>query len=120
MLLDWRLVTDQSLAAALVLLSYPVLLLTSGVVVRAALDATGEDVQADAADTGRVIGKLENVLVLTVVHLHAFTALGLIFAAKSLVRKEDVDSGDTSYYLTGTLANFTWSLLVGIAVQALI
>jgi hypothetical protein len=120
MVLGTRLVADPVARAALVALSYPLLVLTSGHVVRWALGTAGQDLGEQEADTGRVIGKFENVLVLTVVHLQAFTALGLIFAAKSLVRKEDVDSGDTSYYLTGTLANFTWSLLVGVAVQVLV
>lgn len=70
-------------------------------------------------DTGRIIGKCENVLVYTFVVLGAFTALGLIFAAKSLVRKEDIDSDDTSYYLTGTLINFTYSITVALFFDAL-
>ncbi|MEF8773333.1 MAG: hypothetical protein V5A23_08000 [Halobacteriales archaeon] len=107
MLLESQVVTTPGIRYALLVGSYPVLVLTSGHVVRHALDIAGQDPGEEQADTGQVIGKLENVLVLTVVHLHAFTALGLIFAAKSLVRKEDVDSGDTTYYLTVTLANFT-------------
>lgn len=73
----------------------------------------GDHADQQAVDTGRAIGKLENVLVLTLMVMEAYTALGVIFAAKSLVRKDDMSGGDTSYYLTGTLANFTYSIAVG-------
>lgn len=65
-------------------------------------------------DTGWLIGRLENVLVLTLVYLGAYTALSIIFAAKSFVRREDIASGDTAYYLAGTLINFTYSILLGL------
>ncbi|MFC7081467.1 hypothetical protein [Halorussus caseinilyticus] len=68
----------------------------------------------DAGDTGKAIGKAENVLVLSLMLLEAYTALGVIFAAKSIVRKSDMDQRDTSYYLTGTMANFTYSVVVGL------
>jgi len=71
----------------------------------------GED---NTEDTGKAIGKTENVLILSLMLLEAYTALGVIFAAKSIVRKSDMDQRDTSYYLTGTMANFTYSVVVGL------
>lgn len=67
--------------------------------------------QADR-DVGRIIGKCENVLVVTFVVANAFTALALVFGAKSIVRREDMQN-NSKYYLAGTLVNFTYSLLVG-------
>ena len=95
--------------------AYVVTLGLSGFVVRGSLRWCGADVDITDADrdTGTVIGKIENVLVITLMLSSAFTALGLIFAAKSLVRKQDMDSGDTAYYLVGTLANFTTSVAIG-------
>lgn len=63
-------------------------------------------------DVGRIIGKCENVLVVTFVVAGAFTALALVFGAKSIVRREDMQN-NSKYYLAGTLVNFTYSLLVG-------
>lgn len=63
-------------------------------------------------DVGRIIGKCENVLVVTFVLAGAFTALALVFGAKSIVRREDMQN-NSKYYLAGTLVNFTYSLLVG-------
>ncbi|MCU4751327.1 hypothetical protein OB919_04920 [Halobacteria archaeon AArc-curdl1] len=78
---------------------------------------TGEQLTSDTnldQDTGWLIGKMENVLVLTFVLQGAYTALSIIFAAKSFVRKEDISSGNTTYYLAGTLLNFTYSVAIGL------
>lgn len=102
--------------------AYPVLLVTSTPVVNAALRRAGRDpadIDSATRDTGTVIGKIENVLVLTLILAGAYTALALVFGAKSLVRIEDTESADSTYYLTGTLANFTWSVVVGVAATAL-
>jgi len=46
--------------------------------------------------------------------LGGLTALGLIFAAKGLIRKgENGDGKNPSYYLVGTLVNFTYSVFIG-------
>lgn len=97
---------------------------TSGWVLQTVLSNLLEDdpkqsLDQNQRDTGRLIGKCENVLVYMFVVLGAYTALGLVFAAKSLVRKEDIDSDDTSYYLTGTLVNFTYSIAVALFFEAL-
>lgn len=98
----------------LILLSYIVLYISSTHVVNHVFQYAGVEVDDDQKDTGTAIGKLENVLILTLMLLQAYTALGVIFAAKSIVRSEDIDTGDTSYYLTGTIANFTYSITVGV------
>lgn len=80
---------------------------------------TGKALESDSdieVDTGWLIGRLENVLVLTLVITGEYTALSIIFAAKSWVRREDTSSENTTYYLAGTLVNFTYSILVGIGV----
>ncbi len=75
---------------------------------------TESDIQQD---TGWLIGRLENVIVLTLVYSGEFTALSVIFAAKSFVRHDDISSDDTAYYLAGTLLNFTYSIAVGMIVM---
>ena len=93
-----------------------VLVATSGYVVRVSLRrALGPDYESaigsEVRDTGFVIGKAENVLVYVLIFSGAYTALALVFAAKSLVRREDITSGDTTYYLAGTMVNFTYSVV---------
>lgn len=75
---------DAALAGAVLLLGYAFLLATSTRVVDYALERwTGTDLTAGVdegqRDTGRVIGKCENVLVLTLVYVGAYTALGLYY-----------------------------------------
>lgn len=116
--------TDAALAlvedAAVVAATYGLLLATSGHVVRVALRYAGASDFEENVDTGRAVGKVENVLVLTLVALGAYTALAIVFTAKSIVRYQDMNSGNTTYYLTGTVANFTYSLLYGVAVGAVV
>ncbi|WP_243208055.1 hypothetical protein ACNO8S_11890 [Haloarcula sp. KBTZ06] len=72
------------------------------------------------ADTGRAVGKVENILILTLTLLGAYTALGLVFTAKSIVRWQDISSGNTTYYLTGSIANVTYSLVFGVCLDYLL
>lgn len=97
---------------------YAVLAGSSSLIVAVGLrEFTGDDLTEGAdvdEDTGWLIGKLENVLVLTFVFGEAYTALSIVFAAKSFVRREDIASGNTTYYVAGTLLNFTYSVVVGL------
>ncbi|MFY4812989.1 hypothetical protein ACOJIV_09905 [Haloarcula sp. AONF1] len=99
---------------------YALLLSTSGAVVSGALQYAGADVSEEEADTGRAVGKVENVLILTLTLLGAYTALGLVFTAKSIVRWQDISSGNTTYYLTGSIANVTYSLIFGVCLDYLL
>lgn len=99
---------------------YGILLSTSGVVVRASLRYAGTDVLHEEVDTGRAVGKVENVLVFTLAVLGAYTALGLVFTAKSIVRWQDMNSENTTYYLTGTITNFTYSFVFATLFDALV
>lgn len=110
--------THQWIAIAV---AYVFLLATSGLVVRLCVGRTGrlEDVAEHRRETGRVIGKAENVLTLTFVLLGQETGLALIIAAKSIARGDDIRR-DAQYYLGGTLVNLVWGLLVGLVLRALV
>ena len=80
----------------------------------------GED--AGAADTGepkgRMIGILERMLVLTLVLVGQWGALGLVMAAKSIARFEDLKHRSFSeYYLIGTLASVLVATVSGLLVR---
>lgn len=75
-----------------------------------------EPVSKRERDVGQVIGKCENVLVLSFVLANAYTALAVVFAAKSIVRREDMVK-NSKYYLAGTLVNFTYSILFALVVK---
>lgn len=94
-------------------------LVGSGPFVRSVLRQAGKEVPPDEADPGPVIGKLEDVVVVALVAVGAYTALALIFAAKGIARVEG-GREKASYYVLGTLANFTWALLVALAARLLV
>lgn len=105
---------------ALIALAYVYLIATSGIVVSRVLKYINRtyknglqmrNITSSERDLGVVIGKCENVLVLSFVLLGAYTGLAIIFAAKNLVRAEDIGK-NTQYYLGGTLVNFTYSVLM--------
>lgn len=96
--------------------TYLVTVLTSGFVVRALLSHAGQATPEGAEGPGFVIGKLEDILVVTFVLLSAYTALALVFAAKNIVRR-DADKEHESYYVLGTLANFTWAFILSVGAK---
>jgi hypothetical protein len=103
---------------------YIVLLCTSGKVLNFILSKTaGKDmiqkINKDTRDTGFIVGKCENLLILTFMVLDAYTALALIFAAKAVVRREDM-SKSSLYFLAGTMINITYSIMFGLAIKILI
>lgn len=70
-------------------------------------------------DIGTIIGKCENFLTITLILTNAFTGLAVIFAAKSIVRSEDIKK-DSKYYLGGTLINFSYSVFMGFFIKILL
>lgn len=102
---------------------YFVLLVTSGMMVNYILSKiSGEPISRkigkDASDTGFIIGKCENLLILTFMILEAYTALALIFVAKTIVRKEDFNK-NSLFFLAGTMVNVTYSIMIGFLVRIL-
>lgn len=63
-------------------------------------------------DSSAVIGKCENLIVLSFVLSGDVTGIALIFAAKSLVRTEAIKE-NPGFYLGGTMINLSWSLAIG-------
>ncbi len=64
---------------------------------------------------GAIIGILERIFTLTFVLIGQYTALALIFAAKSIARFEDLKNRKfAEYYLIGTLSSLLFAMLIGI------
>jgi len=70
---------------------------------------------------GLVIGIVERIMVLTFVLVNQYTAITVIFAAKSIARFNELkDRKMAEYYLVGTLVSITFALLAGIIVRAIL
>nr|WP_321498676.1 hypothetical protein [uncultured Methanolobus sp.] len=116
--------------ALLILVCYMFLILTSGKVLKFVLSHVSTKQQKDGQDdvipsdpkirdTGFIVGKCENILIPTLILLNAYTALAIIFTAKTIVRAEDMKSENTLYFLAGTMINFTYSLCIGVVMKAI-
>jgi len=109
---------------AILIAGYIVLVGTSGKLLNYILTnfsarQVSQTLSKEAIDTGFIIGKCENFLILTFMFLDAYTALALIFAAKSIVRREDM-SKNSLFFLAGTMINVTYSIMIGLAVKIVI
>ncbi len=104
--------------------SYIILLGTSGnlvnyIISRISSEPVTNKISKVIRDTGFVIGKCENLLILTFMILEAYTALALVFAAKAIVRREDM-SKNTLFFLAGTMINVTYSIMIGLMLKIII
>jgi hypothetical protein len=68
---------------------------------------------------GAIIGKCENILILSFILLEAYTALALVVTAKTLVRKEEIEKNEM-FFLAGTLINVCYSVIIGFVMKLLL
>ena len=67
---------------------------------------------------GMAIGIIERVMVLTFVLVDQYTAITIVFAAKSIARFNELeDRNMAEYYLIGTLLSITFALIIGIVTR---
>lgn len=117
-LLSESLLTNPKITFSVVVIIWVVLFTTSGLVVKIGLNLANIERSDDlSVDTGTFIGKVENILILFLVLVGAYTALSVVVAGKSVVRQADMDGNDSSYYLVGTLVNFLYSVVLSLAAR---
>lgn len=67
---------------------------------------------------GRTIGNLERLLMLAIVAVGSYEALGFLMAAKGLIRAREFEDRDfAEYFIVGSLASAAVALLVGILLR---
>jgi hypothetical protein len=112
---------------------YLLLLLTSGRIVNYLLkqvahktlsEAAGEDQPEEKLKkarlaAGTIIGKCENIIILSFILMEAYTALALVVTAKTLIRKDEIERNEM-YFLAGTLINVSYSVLIGFIMRLVI
>ncbi|AWW31553.1 hypothetical protein DN752_16260 [Echinicola strongylocentroti] len=82
------------------------------------VDKDGKIAEADKKiiRDGYIIGKCENIIILSFVLAGEITGLALIFAAKNLARQKDIND-NAGFFLAGTMVNFTTSLVLGFCIK---
>lgn len=80
------------------------------------------DHSSNLKDAGKWIGIIERSVILIFVLNGQFEAIGLLIAAKSILRFTDNERTEkkTEYLLIGTLMSFSLAILVGLAVRQLL
>jgi hypothetical protein len=80
-----------------------------------------DDPENSLASAGKWIGILERVIVLILVLLNQYSAIGLVIAAKSILRfsEKDRQEAKTEYVLIGTLLSIGLAILTGLLVKGL-
>ncbi len=72
---------------------------------------------ASGFNAGALIGTIERWLILIFVCLQRYDALGLLIAAKSIIRFGDKETAKTEYVLAGTLLSIFIAVLAGMLVR---
>lgn len=88
-------------------------------IVRGVLERIGaQPTDREELNRGRSIGNLERLLMVTVVAIGQYEALGFIIAAKGLIRaREFEDRRFAEYFIAGSLSSGAVALSVGIALR---
>ena len=73
---------------------------------------------ANGINAGALIGTIERWLILISVYLQCYEALGLLIAAKSIIRFSEKDTAKTEYVLAGTLMSIFIAVLAGLMVMS--
>ncbi len=70
---------------------------------------------------GKLIGQFERIIILTLVLLNQYEAIGFLITGKSIIRFADHNSNLRSeYVLVGTMMSYTLAILTGVAVNYLL
>lgn len=67
-------------------------------------------------NAGALIGNIERWLILTFVLMQHYEALGLLIAAKSIIRFSEKDTAKTEYVLAGTLMSIFIAVMAGLLI----
>jgi hypothetical protein len=76
----------------------------------------------DLANAGKWIGIIERCIIMVLVLLNQYEAIGLLIAAKSILRFSDNERSEqkTEYLLIGTMISFSLAILTGLVVTKLV
>lgn len=75
--------------------------------------------QGSGFNAGSLIGNIERWLILTFVIMQRYEAIGLLIAAKSIIRFGDTQTRKSEYVLAGTLMSIFIAVLAGVMVNVI-
>lgn len=120
----------NSTVTLVVLVGYLIVIFPVGFIIGKATQRWQEEIAGDEGKfpslqkAGRYIGIFERILVLTFILTDNFAAIGLLIAAKSILRFSDKGKSgarkQTEYVLIGTLMSFSLTIIIGLLMRVLV
>lgn len=107
-----------------VLLSYVVVIWPVGYFIGFLLDKYNKEKSSDNA--GRLIGQFERIIILTLVLLQQYEAIGFLITGKSIIRftgskvKTDSEKSQSEYVLLGTMLSYALAIVLGVVVRIML
>ncbi len=88
------------------------------------LDEIGDGQKKGLTNGGKWIGQLERALTFLLVLIGQYSAIGFLFAAKSILRfgeiKEPEHRKEAEYIIIGTFMSFGWALLIAVLTERIL
>ena len=106
-----------------IIVAYVVVSFVAAYIIKWLLKGYSESLENDRGlkGAGMTIGIFERMLVLTFIIFNQYTAIGIIFAAKSIARFNELkDRKMAEYYLIGTLSSIFLAVAVGIVIRLIL
>jgi hypothetical protein len=113
---------------SIVLLAYVWIYYPVGYIIKLATQSIAATTQPTQAETenkvergGKIIGQYERIIILTLVLLNQYEAIGFLITGKSIIRFADHNSNLRSeYVLVGTMMSYALAILTGVLVNYVI
>ncbi len=108
---------------SLILLSYIIVIGPLGWFIKLLLSTMSLDSNSDSNEKGgKIIGVFERIIILTLVLIGEYEAIGFLITGKSIIRFVDGRNGNlkSEYVLVGTMSSYALSILIGVIVKWLL
>ncbi len=113
---------NENIITALILLIGYILMGISSILVKIILKDYSSNIEVSGIKgAGNLIGIFERIFVFTFVLTNQYSAISIIFAAKSIARFSELKERNfAEYYLLGTFTSITIALITGIIFKLLL
>ncbi len=106
---------------SLLLLGYAWLIWPVGYLIKYALQKITTPAPAEKIERGgKLIGRFERIIILTLVLLGSYEAIGFLIAAKGIIRFGEKDKITSEYVLVGTMLSYAITIITGTLINWLL
>lgn len=92
----------------------------ANIVIRLIFSFVNKKVEKSELNTGRIIGLLERIIIFIFVYNNQFESVGLVIAAKTLIRWRELDEKEyAEYVIIGTLLSVLLAIIIAMIVKSI-